>query len=88
MIIWDKKYSDSLNGYTFELRMDSITAAYLLAPLKRELKRVTNLYEKYKDIHESGDATRRQQTMMVQYHDTMLVLESIIDVIEPTIAKL
>lgn len=83
MIKWNAKYQVSTKSYSYDLVMDAEIAIYLLGPLKRELKHVARLYEKYKDIHESGEATKRQQTMMVKYEDQLRMLDMIISVIEP-----
>lgn len=87
MIKWNAKYQVSTKSYSYDLVMDAGTAIYLLGPLKRELKHVSRLYEKYKDIHESGEATKRQQTMMVKYEDQRRMLDMIISVIEPRLKE-
>ena len=63
MIKWRAKYQVSTKAYSYELVMDALTAAAMLPALKRELKREAKLYEKYKDIHESGEADEKQQTL-------------------------
>lgn len=83
MIKWRAKYQVSTKAYSYELVMDAVTAAAMLPALKHELTRVAKLYEKYKDIHESGEASRTQQTLMVKYGDKMRTLDLIISTIEP-----
>lgn len=83
MIKWNAKYQVSTKSYSYELVMDAVTAAAMLPALKRERNRLAKLYEKYKDIHESGEATRTQQTLMVKYGDKLRTLDLIINTIEP-----
>ena len=87
MIKWRAKFQASTKAYSYELVMDAVTAAYILPALKRERKRVADLYERYKGIHEAGEATRLQQTKMIKHHDHLLALEKIINVIEPQLVK-
>ena len=81
MIRWEKEWQGTYHINL--LVMDESVAKRLIEPLKRELANTRRLYEKYRDIQEGGDATRRQQTMMVKYKDKMTDLETIINVIEP-----
>ena len=55
------------------------TIANLLHKARRNaLKR----YEYYKDLHESGDATERQQTLMYQYESLFDLLDNFISMAE------
>jgi len=83
MIKWRAKYQVSTKAYSYELVMDALTAAAMLPALKRELKREAKLYEKYKDIHDSGEADEKQQTMMMKHENAMRTLGRIIETIEP-----
>ena len=83
MIKWRAKYQVSTKQYSYELVMDAITAAATLPALKRERKREAKLYEKYKDIHESGEADEKQQTLMMKHGNAVRTLDMIIETIEP-----
>lgn len=51
--------------------------------LGRELRPIINSlqkkYDYFKDIHESGEATERQQSIMVEYEDRLNFLISLAD---------
>lgn len=50
----------------------------ILLPFFREaLKKVKQKYNKYQDIHEGGEATKRQENMLLKYTEKLEHLESI-----------
>ena len=83
MIKWRAKYQVSTKSYSYELVMDALTAAAMLPALKRERQREAKLYEKYKDIHESGEADEKQQTLMMKHENALRTMDRIIETIEP-----
>lgn len=46
--------------------------------VEKAYKQASVKYEKYRDMHESGDATERQTDLMVKYYDQTDVLEKIL----------
>lgn len=51
----------------------------LLLPFFREAhKKVKQKYNKYQDIHEGGEATERQENMLLKYTEELEHLESIL----------
>lgn len=87
MIKWRAKYQVSTKAYSYDLVMDSHTASVMLPALKRERKRVAKLYDKYKDIHDSGEADEKQQTLMMKHGETVRILDRIIETIEPKLNR-
>jgi len=56
---------DSISSpWRFTLCLTSEECKLLLPEFKSSLRRETRRYEKYKDIHESGDATEKQQNLL------------------------
>ena len=45
-------------------------------------KSVKSKYEKYNDIHDGGDATEREDNLLIKYSEQMQSLESIISAID------
>lgn len=51
----------------------------ILLPFFREAhKKVKQKYNKYQDIHEGGEATERQENMLLKYTEELEHLESIL----------
>lgn len=51
----------------------------LLQPMvKKAYKQAAAKFEKYQDIHESGEATERQVTLMIEYYDKKEALGSLL----------
>jgi hypothetical protein len=46
----------------------------------RVRKEVASKYKKYKDIHEGGEATERQCTLMFKYEEQLNLIDKIIEV--------
>ena len=51
----------------------------LLPDLEASLKKSKKRYEKYKDIHEGGEATTRQQDLMIDAESKMNTLVAVIN---------
>ena len=83
MIRWDREWIPKSGYYMNVLKMDGTMANYILPAIKKELKRATRIYEKYKDIQEGGEATRLQQTLLAKYEARVSSLRTIVNVIEP-----
>lgn len=54
----------------------------LLPFLKSARKKVKQKHDKYEDIHESGEATEKQENMRMRYIDELEGLESILSDID------
>lgn len=54
----------------------------LLPDMEAALKKSEKRYEKYRDIHEGGEATTRQQDLMVDAESKMETLESVVNTIK------
>lgn len=51
----------------------------LLPDMEAALKKSEKRYEKYRDIHEGGEATTRQQDLMVDAENKMNTLTSVVN---------
>lgn len=47
----------------------------LLGTIRKDIERK---YEKYKDLHESGEATERQQNLMFEYEEKLTLIDRFI----------
>lgn len=54
----------------------------LLPDMEGALRKSEKRYEKYRDIHESGEATTRQQDLMVAAEDKTKTLISVVSTIK------
>lgn len=54
----------------------------LLPDMEAALKKSEKRYEKYRDIHEGGEATTRQQELMVDAESKMKTLKSVVSTIK------
>lgn len=54
----------------------------LLPDMEDALRKSEKRYEKYRDIHESGEATTRQQDLMVAAEDKTKTLISVVSTIK------
>ena len=54
----------------------------LLPDMEVALKKSEKRYEKYRDIHEGGEATTRQQDLMVDAESKMKTLKSVVSTIK------
>ena len=54
----------------------------LLPDMEAALKKSEKRYEKYRDIHEGGEATTRQQDLMVDAESKMKTLKSVVSTIK------
>lgn len=51
----------------------------LLPDMEAALKKSEKRYEKYKDIHEGGEATTRQQDLMVDFESKVKTLTAVVN---------
>lgn len=54
----------------------------LLPDMEAALRKSEKRYEKFRDIHEGGEATTRQQNLMVEAEDKMNTLSSVVSTIK------
>lgn len=60
----------------------------VLLPFFRDAhKKVKQKYDKYEDIHQSGEATERQESIRMRYIDELEGLESILSDIDTILKK-
>lgn len=69
-------------GETFQvLALNQEEVKILIEILKgRVRKEVLIRYEKYKDIHEGGEATDRQCDLMEKYEEQLKLIDKLIDI--------
>ena len=53
----------------------------LLPDMEAALKKSEKRYEKYRDIHEGGEATTRQQDLMIDAESKMKTLTAVVNTI-------
>lgn len=73
---WEREFVDMTGGLQQVLRINQSELKYLQKVVLPHLKKVRAKYEKILDIHNSGDATEKQQDMMFDLMDELSVLES------------
>lgn len=78
MAYLDNTRPDFKAPFTFTVCLSAVECRLLLPEMKASLKRETKRYEKYKDIHEGGEATERQQTLLFEAEEKVQALESVI----------
>ncbi len=66
----DGFYTNQLLGITKE------ELIVLQSIVKKQRSRVQKLYDKYKDLHESGDATELQQNKMMFYEEELSIIDA------------
>ena len=62
------------------LRLDEDEVKKLVKILKKPFKESLKKLEKYKDIQEGGEATKRQQTILVETEEDVKFMEIIINI--------
>lgn len=53
-------------------------AKVIAGTLERSRKKLQKAYERYQDIHESGEATERQQTKLFELENILRILDQFI----------
>lgn len=61
------------------LRLDELEVKELAKILKKPFKEAQKKLEKYQDIHESGEATDRQETILLQTEEIVNLMDRIIN---------
>lgn len=73
---WEKEF-DVRKGYNTEvLKLQKSELVILKKAVMPQLKKARAKYEKYRAIHDSGDATEKEQDMLFDSMDELSVLES------------
>lgn len=77
------KWIKDPDSYNKELLALTPEAAKTIANLlKKARSNAKKRYDHYKDLHEAGEATERQQTLMVQYESLFEMLHNFISMTE------
>ena len=77
------EYSNVSHESVLVLSKDEVKR--MLPFFKRCLKTERKLLERYQDIHESGEATERQENKLMKHEDNVLIMESVIQQAEQLI---
>ena len=77
------EYSNVSHESVLVLSKDEVKR--MLPFFKRCLKAERKLLERYQDIHESGEATERQENKLMKHEDNVLIMESVIQQAEQLI---
>ncbi|MCH5235531.1 MAG: hypothetical protein J1E16_09565 [Muribaculaceae bacterium] len=62
------------------LRLDESEVKELIKILKDPYKKALRKLEKYQDIHESGEATERQENILLQTEELVRLMDNIINI--------
>lgn len=73
--------------WQFTLCLDDKDCKLLLPLMEKRLKQAEKMYEKYKDIHESGEATTQQDNLMTKFEEEMSTLQKVVMVAKEIINK-
>lgn len=77
------KWIKDPDGYNRDLLALTPEAAKTIANLLKKARRdAKKRYDYYKDLHEAGEATERQQTLMLQYESLFELLNNFISMTE------
>ncbi|MBD5238354.1 MAG: hypothetical protein HDS64_01085 [Bacteroidales bacterium] len=77
------KWIKDPDSYNREMLALTPEAAKTIANLLKKARRdAQKKYDYYKDLHEAGEATERQQTLMVQYESLFAMLHNFISMTE------
>ena len=55
--------------WMFTLCLTAEDCRLLLPTMEKRLKEAEKMYEKYKDIHDGGDATERQENLLLKFEE-------------------
>lgn len=69
---------DMNSQWLFTLCLTAEECKLLLPLFENRLKEAGKKFEKYNDIHQSGEATERQQDLLMKYEEEMNALESVV----------
>lgn len=61
------------------LRLDELEVKELIKILKDPYKKALKKLGKYQDIHESGEATERQENILIETEETVRLMDQIIN---------
>jgi len=73
---WEREFVDMTGYRTQVLRLEQSELAVLQKVLLPHLKKTRAKYEKYRAIHDSGEATEKEDDMFFEAMDELSVLES------------
>lgn len=64
------------------LCLDKEECRVLLPFFKKALEGVVKKYNRYDDIHQSGESTEKQQTLLVEYSNQLERVSGVVEIIE------
>jgi len=72
------------SAYPYELTVciNKKECKIMLPFFMKAYKSVKSKYEKYNDIHDGGDATEREDNLLIKYSEQLESLESVISAID------
>lgn len=82
----DYTRKDSNHPYETTVCLTKEECKTLFPFFKKAHKKIKQMYDKYEDIHEGGEATERQESLRTKYEEELGRIESILSNIE-TILK-
>lgn len=80
-IIEPDRYNDLLYYALSENEM-KLLSPLMRKTLEREIEKLSRRYEKYKGIHESGEATEKQQDRLIKIEDELDTITKFHDVLQ------
>lgn len=69
---------DMNSQWLFTLCLTANDCKLLLPIFEKRLKEAEKKHEKYYDIHQGGEATERQEDLLLKYEEEMIALESVV----------
>ena len=70
---------DMHSRWQFTLCLTAVECRLLLPIFEKRLKEAEKKFEKYNDIHQGGEATERQENLLLKYEEEMYAMESVVD---------
>lgn len=71
--------------YEITVCMTKEECKILLPFFQKAYKNVKSKYEKYNDIHNGGEATEREENLLIKYSEQLERLESVLSSIDDTL---
>lgn len=69
---------DMNSQWLFTLCLTADDCKLLLPFFEKRLKEAEKKFEKYNDIHQVGEATERQENLLMKYEEEMIAMEYVV----------
>ena len=69
---------DMQSRWQFTLCLTADECKLLLPLFEKRLKEAEKKFEKYNDIHQGGEATERQEDLMMKYEEEMETMQQVV----------